>query len=90
MDTPIEELVQKSLLQLDLTLKQQTAPSDTAAVLIETVLGEGGYVPAPVEFMEGIRKVCDKNGILLIADEVQCGMGRTGTMFAVEGKRSSS
>jgi 4-aminobutyrate aminotransferase len=65
-------------------LQQQTAPSDTAAILIETVLGEGGYVPAPPEFLHGLRKICDENGMLLICDEVQCGMGRTGKMWAVE------
>ncbi|KIW00205.1 uncharacterized protein PV09_08245 [Verruconis gallopava] len=84
VDTPIEELVDKSLMQLRLTLKQQTAPSDTAAILLETVLGEGGYVAAPPSFLAGLRQICDENGILLIIDEVQCGMGRTGTMWAIE------
>jgi 4-aminobutyrate aminotransferase len=83
-DTPISELVKQSLLQLRLTLQQQTAPSDTAAIIIEPVLGEGGYVPAPPEFLHGLRQICDENGILLICDEVQSGMGRTGTMWAVE------
>jgi 4-aminobutyrate aminotransferase len=82
--TPVEELVKQSLLQLRLLLTQQTAPSDTAALVIEPVIGEGGYVPAPASFLVGIRKICDENDILLIADEVQSGMGRTGTMFAVE------
>lgn len=84
VDTPIEELVRQSLHQLKLTLQQQTAPSDTAAIIIEPVLGEGGYVSAPPAFLHGLRKVCDDNGILLIADEVQSGMGRTGTMWAVQ------
>lgn len=83
-DTPIDDLVEQSLYQLKLTLQQQTAPSDTAAIIIEPVLGEGGYVPAPPAFLHGLRKACDEHGILLICDEVQCGMGRTGTMFAVE------
>jgi len=48
------------------------------------VQGEGGYVPAPKEFLEGVRRICDEHGILLIADEVQSGMGRTGKMFAME------
>jgi len=82
--TSTDELVRQSLLQFELVLKQGTAPSDTAAVLIEPVLGEGGYVPAPVEFLQGIRKICDENDILLICDEVQSGFGRTGTFFAVE------
>jgi 4-aminobutyrate aminotransferase len=83
-DTPTEELVNQSLLQLKLTLQQQTSPSDTAAVILEPVLGEGGYVPAPPEFLHGLRKICDENNILLIADEVQSGMGRTGHMWFVE------
>ena len=82
--TPTSDLVAQSLLQLKLLLQQQTAPSDTAAVIIEPVMGEGGYVPAPPEFLHGIRKICDDNGLLLICDEVQSGFGRTGTMFAVE------
>lgn len=73
-----------ALLQLKLTLQQQTSPSDTAAIILEPVLGEGGYVPAPPAFLHGLRKICDENNILLIADEVQCGMGRTGHMWFVE------
>lgn len=84
VDTPTEELVKQSLLQLDFTLKQQTSPSDTAAILLEPVLGEGGYVPAPPAFLEGLRKVCDEHGILLMIDEVQSGMGRTGSTFFIE------
>lgn len=83
-DTPTEDLVEQSLLQLRLTLQQQTSPSDTAAIILEPVLGEGGYVPAPPEFLHGLRKICDENNILLIADEVQSGMGRTGHMWFVE------
>ncbi|KAI0730323.1 pyridoxal phosphate-dependent transferase [Fomitopsis betulina] len=82
--TPSEQLSSLCLAQLDLLLKQQTAPSDTAAIIIETVLGEGGYVPAPKEFLRGLREVCDKHGILLIVDEVQCGYGRAGKQFAIE------
>jgi 4-aminobutyrate aminotransferase len=83
-DTPTEELVNSALLQMKLTLQQQTSPVDTAAIILEPVLGEGGYVPAPPEFLHGLRKICDENNILLIADEVQCGMGRTGKMWYVE------
>lgn len=54
----------------------------TCAILLETVQGEGGLTPATKEFLEGIRKVCDEKDILMILDEIQCGMGRTGTMFA--------
>jgi 4-aminobutyrate aminotransferase len=53
-----------------------------AAIIIEPVLGEGGYVPPPVEYLRGLRQVCDQHGILLIFDEVQTGFGRTGEMFA--------
>lgn len=56
----------------------------TCAVLFETVQGEGGIYPAKKEFIEGVRKLCDENGILLILDEIQCGMGRTGSMFAFQ------
>ncbi|KAF1848783.1 uncharacterized protein K460DRAFT_80912 [Cucurbitaria berberidis CBS 394.84] len=83
-DTPTDELVEQALLQLKLTLQQQTSPSDTAAIILEPVLGEGGYVPAPPEFLHDLRKICDENNILLIADEVQCGMGRTGHMWFME------
>lgn len=77
-------LTEASLYQLDLLLAQQTSPKDTAAIIVEPVLGEGGYVPAPPEFLRGLREVCDREGILLIVDEVQSGFGRTGTMFAIE------
>jgi 4-aminobutyrate aminotransferase len=78
------EIVRASLYQLELLLSQQTAPSDTAAIIIEPVLGEGGYVPAPPAFLQGLRAICDKHGLLLIIDEVQSGFGRTGRMFSIE------
>lgn len=56
----------------------------TCAIIFETVQGEGGIYPAKPEFIKGVRKLCDEKGILLILDEIQCGMGRTGTMFAYE------
>jgi 4-aminobutyrate aminotransferase len=62
----------------------QTAPKETAAILIEPVLGEGGYVVPPAAFMKGLREIADKYGILLIFDEVQSGFGRTGKWFALE------
>jgi len=82
--TPEDELVRQCLYQLELLLSQQTAPTDTAAILIEPVIGEGGYVPAPASFLKGLRDICDKHNILLICDEVQCGFGRTGKMFYSE------
>ena len=73
-----------ALAQLDLLLAGQTAPDETAAIVIEPVLGEGGYVPAPAAFLCGLRERCDRHGILLILDEVQSGFGRTGRMFAAD------
>ncbi len=73
-----------ALEQLEYLLASQTAPKDTAAILIESVLGEGGYVVPPASFMKGLREICDKHGILLIFDEVQSGFGRTGKWFALE------
>jgi 4-aminobutyrate aminotransferase len=60
------------------------APSDVAAIVVEPIQGEGGYFPAPKAFMEGLRSICDEHGILLIADEIQSGMGRTGSWWAIE------
>ena len=60
------------------------APSKVAAILIEPVQGEGGFMPAPAAFLQALRELCDEHGILLIADEVQCGYGRTGKMWAFE------
>ncbi|GAA5799480.1 pyridoxal phosphate-dependent transferase [Helicostylum pulchrum] len=75
---------EEALHQLELCLKQRSDPRDTAAILIEPVQGEGGYVVPPKNFLAGLRKICDKHNILLICDEVQSGFGRTGKMFAVE------
>ena len=79
-----EETTEFCLKQLDLLLHSQTAPNETAAIIIEPVLGEGGYVPAPEGYMQAVRQLCDKHGILLIVDEVQSGFGRTGKLFAFE------
>jgi 4-aminobutyrate aminotransferase len=70
--------------QLDVLIHGQTPPEETAAVIIEPVIGEGGYVPAPAGFMVELRKFCSDNKILLIVDEVQSGFGRTGKFFAFE------
>jgi 4-aminobutyrate aminotransferase len=72
------------LKELKYLLKSQTAPHETAAVIIEPVLGEGGYVPPPARFMRELREICTHYGILLIADEVQSGFGRTGRWFGIE------
>ncbi len=65
-------------------LKTQTAPQETAAIIVEPVLGEGGYVVPPASFLRALRQICDEHGILLIFDEVQTGFGRTGKFFALE------
>jgi 4-aminobutyrate aminotransferase len=70
--------------QLELLFQGQTAPSETAAIIIEPVLGEGGYVPAPASFLQYLQLICNKHGIMLILDEVQSGFGRTGKMFCFE------
>lgn len=68
--------------QLDSVKEQIT--EKTCAVILETIQGEGGIYPAETEFLQGLRKICDEKDIVLIFDEIQCGMGRTGTMFAWE------
>jgi 4-aminobutyrate aminotransferase len=79
-----EEVSQYALRELDMILHTQTAPEETAAMVIEPILGEGGYVPAPPQFLQGLRRVCDEHSILLIIDEIQTGFGRTGKFFAHE------
>lgn len=64
--------------------KSEIDPARVAAIILEPVQGEGGFYAAPAEFMRGLRKICDDHGILLIADEVQTGFGRTGKLFAME------
>lgn len=70
--------------ELKRLLKSQSAPEETACIVIEPVLGEGGYIVPPARFMRELRALCDETGILLVADEVQSGFGRTGKFFAVE------
>jgi len=62
----------------------QVDPSSVAALVIEPVLGEGGFVPIPPRFLRRLRELCDEHGMLLVADEIQSGMGRTGTLYAIE------
>lgn len=73
-----------SLNALQSLFKADVDPKRVAAIILEPVQGEGGFYPAPVEFMQALRKVCDDNGILLIVDEVQTGFARTGKLFAIE------
>ena len=79
-----EETSRWCLKELRHLLASQTAPSETAAIIVEPVLGEGGYVVPPRSFLAGLREICDEHGILLVADEVQSGFGRTGRFFAIE------
>ncbi|WP_166267949.1 4-aminobutyrate--2-oxoglutarate transaminase [Marinobacter caseinilyticus] len=76
--------VEEALRGLKMTMKTDSDPQDTAAIVLEPVLGEGGFYPAPASFLKAIREICDEHGILMIVDEVQSGFGRTGKMFAIE------
>jgi 4-aminobutyrate aminotransferase len=69
---------------LDAVLRHLTPPSDVAGIVVEPILGEGGYVVPPPGFLAGLRERCDHYGILLVADEIQSGVGRTGRMWAIE------
>ena len=76
--------VDDSIASIERIFKNDAEPRDIAAIIIEPVQGEGGFYVAPKAFMQRLRELCDKHGILLIADEVQTGAGRTGTFFAME------
>lgn len=76
--------VEQALAGLDTLFKVDIAPEDVAAIIVEPVQGEGGFYPAPDEFMHALREICDRHGIVLIADEIQTGFGRTGKFFASE------
>ncbi|WP_237767684.1 aspartate aminotransferase family protein [Serinicoccus sp. CUA-874] len=69
---------------LETIFRHDVAPSEVAAIFVEPIQGEGGYIVPGDGWMRRLRELCDEHGILLIADEVQCGMGRTGTMWAIE------
>ena len=79
-----EAAVEAALAELDRVLDLEAPPANVGAMIVEPVLGEGGYVPPPRAWLEGLRARCDDHGILLIFDEVQCGVGRTGRPFAAE------
>ncbi|HEX6867504.1 MAG TPA: aspartate aminotransferase family protein [Candidatus Limnocylindrales bacterium] len=79
-----ERAIQASMAHLRELVASELPASSVAAVLIEPVQGEGGFTPAPPAFLRELRAFCDEHGILLIADEVQCGFGRTGRMWAFE------
>jgi 4-aminobutyrate aminotransferase / (S)-3-amino-2-methylpropionate transaminase / 5-aminovalerate transaminase len=73
-----------ALAQLEAMFETQVAPENVAAIVFEPQQGEGGFIPAPQEFVEGLRRIADEHGIVLVADEVQTGFARTGRMFAME------
>ncbi len=75
---------EQALTYLQYVFRADCDPSRVAAIIIEPVQGEGGFHPVPPELMRGLRQICDQHGIVLIADEVQTGFGRTGKMFAME------
>ncbi|MDA0246053.1 MAG: aspartate aminotransferase family protein [Chloroflexi bacterium] len=79
-----EEYVDFCISQLNNALIAQIDPNYVAAIVIEPVQGEGGFVPTPPRFMRRIREICDEYGIVMIADEIQAGFGRTGKLFAME------
>lgn len=76
--------VADTLRALDTLFRADIAPTDVAAIIIEPVQGEGGFLPAPTELLQALRQACDTHGIVLIADEVQTGFARTGKMFGIE------
>jgi len=73
-----------ALRELEALFVTQVAAEQVAAIVVEPVQGEGGFVPAPQEFMTGLRRICDEHGIVLVVDEVQTGFARTGKLFATE------
>ena len=75
---------QRALAALERMFATHVSPEHVAAIVFEPQQGEGGFLPAPPEFVEGLRRICDEHGIVLVADEVQTGFGRTGRMFAME------
>jgi 4-aminobutyrate aminotransferase/(S)-3-amino-2-methylpropionate transaminase len=84
---PIEKhdiSIKQSLKAVENLFKVDIAPTDVAAIIVEPVQGEGGFYAAPAEFLQALRAICDEHGIVLIADEIQTGFGRTGKMFSFE------
>jgi 4-aminobutyrate aminotransferase len=76
--------VEDAVAGLELLLKQDVSPDAVSCVVLETVQGEGGFIPMPAEFIRALRELCARHGILYVADEVQSGCGRTGTVWAIE------
>ena len=76
--------VEDALDGLELLLKQDVSPEAVACVVLETVQGEGGFIPMPTEFVRALKELCEAHGIVYVADEIQSGCGRTGTVWAIE------
>jgi 4-aminobutyrate aminotransferase/(S)-3-amino-2-methylpropionate transaminase len=76
--------IEDSLKALEMLFKVEILPQDVAAIIVEPVQGEGGFYPAPNEFLQALREICDQHGIVMIADEIQSGFARTGKFFASE------
>ncbi|WP_288048971.1 4-aminobutyrate--2-oxoglutarate transaminase [Acidiphilium sp.] len=81
---PFGVSVADSIRGIDMLFRADIEPERVAAIVIEPVQGEGGFIPAPTELLVALREICDRHGILLIVDEVQTGFGRTGKMFGIE------
>jgi 4-aminobutyrate aminotransferase / (S)-3-amino-2-methylpropionate transaminase / 5-aminovalerate transaminase len=79
-----EQFIDDAIVRLENAFVAQVDPSAVAAIVIEPVLGEGGFIATPPRFLQRIRELCTQHGIVMVADEVQCGFGRTGRLFAVE------
>lgn len=78
------DFVAYSIQQLETAMVSYVDPAAVAAIVIEPIQGEGGFLPTPPAFLQRIRELCDQHGIVMVADEIQCGFGRTGKLFAVE------
>lgn len=81
---PFGVTVEDSLRAIDMLFRADIEPDRVAAIVLEPVQGEGGFIQAPTELLQALRKLCDRHGILLVADEVQTGFARTGKMFGIE------
>ncbi len=79
-----EDVVDFTFGEIDRLFKRKVDPSEVAAIFVEPIQGEGGYIVPPADFFPRLRELCDKHGILMVCDEVQAGFGRTGKMWAVE------
>ena len=81
---PEEKAIDYYVSRMEAVFEECSAANTIAAIVIEPIQGEGGFIPAPMEYVKALRKICDDNGIMLIADEVQSGFARSGRLFASE------